>query len=73
MMSHYTETIEDVLCGTICGLVGVDQYLVKTSINTTFENAYNLHVNVFLIFNELQEDILTEENVPGVRFDIHES
>ena len=46
MMGRYTEPIEDVPCGNICGLVGVDQYLVKTGTITTFENAHNLRVSL---------------------------
>lgn len=46
-MGRYTEPIEDVPCGNICGLVGVDQYLVKTGTITTFENAHNLRVSFF--------------------------
>jgi len=42
MMGRYTEPIEDVPCGNICGLVGVDQFLVKTGTITTFENAHNM-------------------------------
>lgn len=50
MMGRYTEPIEDVPCGNICGLVGVDQYLIKTGTITTFENAHNLRVCfVFLL------------------------
>lgn len=30
MMGRYTESVEDVPCGNVVGLVGVDQYLVKT-------------------------------------------
>lgn len=30
MMGRYTEPVEDLPCGNICGLVGVDQFLVKT-------------------------------------------
>ena len=45
MMGRYTEPIEDVPCGNICGLVGVDQYLIKTGTITTFENAHNLRVS----------------------------
>lgn len=37
-MGRYTEPIDDVPCGNIVGLVGVDQYLVKTGTITTFEN-----------------------------------
>jgi len=42
MMGRYTEPIEDVPCGNICGLVGVDQFLVKTGTITTFEQAHNM-------------------------------
>ncbi|KAJ8029675.1 Elongation factor 2 [Holothuria leucospilota] len=42
MMGRYTEPIEDVPCGNICGLVGVDQYLVKTGTISTYEHAHNL-------------------------------
>merc|ERR1712018_707853 len=42
MMGRYTEPIEDVPCGNICGLVGVDQFLVKTGTITTFENSHNM-------------------------------
>jgi len=38
MMGCYVEPIEDVPCGNIVGLVGVDQYLVKTGTITTFEH-----------------------------------
>lgn len=49
MMGRYTEPIEDVPCGNICGLVGVDQYLVKTGTITTFENAHNLKMMKFSV------------------------
>lgn len=35
MMGRYIEPIEDVPCGNIVGLVGVDQYLIKTGTITT--------------------------------------
>jgi len=44
MMGRYTEAIENVPAGNIVGLVGVDQYLVKTGTITTFEGAYNMRV-----------------------------
>eukprot|EP00123_Amoebidium_parasiticum_P010054 comp19862_c0_seq1/m.23990 comp19862_c0_seq1/g.23990 ORF comp19862_c0_seq1/g.23990 comp19862_c0_seq1/m.23990 type:complete len:843 (-) comp19862_c0_seq1:284-2812(-) len=44
MMGRYTEAIEDVPAGNIVGLVGVDQYLVKTGTITTYENAHNMRV-----------------------------
>lgn len=30
MMGRYTESVDDIPCGNVAGLVGVDQYLVKT-------------------------------------------
>nr|CDS32105.1 elongation factor 2 [Hymenolepis microstoma] len=42
MMGRYTEAIDDVPCGNICGLVGVDQFLVKTGTITTFSGAHNM-------------------------------
>ena len=44
MMGRYIEPIEDVPCGNIVGLVGVDQYLVKTGTISTYEHAHNLKV-----------------------------
>lgn len=49
MMGRYTEPIEDVPCGNICGLVGVDQFLVKTGTISTFEHAHNLKVMKFSV------------------------
>ncbi|KAM6963443.1 elongation factor 2b-like [Aplochiton taeniatus] len=49
MMGRYTEPIEDVPCGNIVGLVGVDQYLVKTGTITTFEQAHNMRVMKFSV------------------------
>lgn len=49
MMGRYNEPIEDVPCGNIVGLVGVDQYLVKTGTISTYEHAHNLKVPCFLV------------------------
>merc|ERR1711962_1276859 len=49
MMGRYIEAIEDVPCGNICGLVGVDQFLVKTGTITTFKDAYNMKVMKFSV------------------------
>merc|ERR1719435_289296 len=49
MMGRYQEPIEDVPCGNICGLVGVDQYLVKTGTLTTFEDAHNMKTMKFSV------------------------
>lgn len=45
MMGRYIEAIENVPCGNIVGLVGVDQFLVKTGTITTYEHAHNLKVS----------------------------
>ncbi|XP_061652436.1 elongation factor 2b [Phyllopteryx taeniolatus] len=49
MMGRYVEPIEDVPCGNIVGLVGVDQFLVKTGTITTFEQAHNMKVMKFSV------------------------
>jgi elongation factor 2 len=49
MMGRYTEPLEDCPSGNICGLVGVDQYLVKGGTITTFKDAHNLRVMKFSV------------------------
>ncbi|KAK3602764.1 hypothetical protein CHS0354_027760 [Potamilus streckersoni] len=49
MMGRYVEPIEDVPCGNICGLVGVDQYLIKTGTISTFKDAHNMRVMKFSV------------------------
>jgi len=49
MMGRYVEPIEDVPCGNICGLVGVDQFLVKTGTISTFAEAHNMKVMKFSV------------------------
>lgn len=49
MMGRYIEPIEDVPCGNICGLVGVDQYMVKTGTISTLEEAHNMKVMKFSV------------------------
>merc|ERR1719288_158958 len=49
MMGRYIEAIEDVPCGNICGLVGVDQYLVKTGTISTHKEAHNMRVMKFSV------------------------
>jgi len=49
MMGRYTEAIEDVPCGNICGLVGVDQFLVKTGTISTYKEAHNMKVMKFSV------------------------
>jgi len=49
MMGRFVEAIEDVPAGNICGLVGVDQFLVKTGTICTLKDAYNLKVMKFSV------------------------
>ncbi|GFT86548.1 translation elongation factor 2 [Nephila pilipes] len=49
MMGRYVEPIENVPCGNICGLVGVDQFLVKTGTISTFKDAHNMRVMKFSV------------------------
>ena len=44
MMGRSSMNIEDVPCGNVVGLVGVDQFLVKTGTITDYEDAYNMRV-----------------------------
>eukprot|EP00056_Hartaetosiga_gracilis_P006226 m.94387 g.94387 ORF g.94387 m.94387 type:complete len:841 (+) comp12413_c0_seq1:127-2649(+) len=49
MMGRYIEPIEDVPAGNIVGLVGVDQFLVKTGTITTSATAHNMKVMKFSV------------------------
>lgn len=49
MMGRKTEQIEDCPCGNIVGLVGVDQFLVKSGTITTCESAHNIRVMKFSV------------------------
>merc|ERR1719156_294332 len=49
MMGRSVEPIPSVPCGNICGLVGVDSYLVKTGTITTFKDAHNMKVMKFSV------------------------
>uniref|UniRef100_A0A915DXD4 Tr-type G domain-containing protein n=1 Tax=Ditylenchus dipsaci TaxID=166011 RepID=A0A915DXD4_9BILA len=63
MMGRYIEPIEDVPSGNICGLVGVDQYLVKGGTITTFKDAYNMRVMKFSVSPVVR--IAVEPKNPG--------
>ena len=49
MMGGKTEPLEDCPAGNICGLVGVDEFILKTATLTTDESAYNLKVMKFSV------------------------
>merc|ERR1711887_201201 len=48
-MGRYIEAIDDVPAGNLVGLVGVDQYLIKTGTISTFEHAHNMRVMKFSV------------------------
>jgi len=49
MMGRYIEPIEDCPAGNICGLVGIDQFLLKSGTLTTSETAHNMKVMKFSV------------------------
>ncbi|KAI5286414.1 Elongation factor 2, partial [Ascosphaera aggregata] len=49
MMGRFIEPIEDVPAGNILGLVGVDQFLLKSGTITTSETAHNMKVMKFSV------------------------
>ena len=57
MMGKYTEPIEDVPAGNILGLVGIDQFLLKSGTLTTSEAAHNLKVMKFSVSPVVQRSV----------------
>ncbi|KAI0669771.1 eukaryotic translation elongation factor 2 [Trametes maxima] len=49
MMGRYVEPIEDCPAGNIVGLVGIDQFLLKSGTLTTSETAHNMKVMKFSV------------------------
>lgn len=49
MMGRYVESIEDCPAGNIIGLVGIDQFLLKSGTITTSEVAHNMKVMKFSV------------------------
>ncbi|KAI9570377.1 P-loop containing nucleoside triphosphate hydrolase protein [Boletus coccyginus] len=49
MMGRYIEPIEDCPAGNIIGLVGIDQFLLKSGTLTTSETAHNMRVMRFSV------------------------
>ena len=41
MMGRYVEQVQDIPAGNTCGLVGIDQYIIKTGTVSTSEVAHN--------------------------------
>merc|ERR1712000_16289 len=57
MMGRYTEPIEDVPSGNILGLVGIDQFLLKSGTLTTSETAHNMRVMKFSVSPVVQRSV----------------
>ena len=57
MMGRTTEPIEDLPAGNICGLVGIDQFLLKSGTLTTSDTAHNLKVMKFSVSPVVQRSV----------------
>ncbi|KAJ2784814.1 translation elongation factor 2 [Coemansia interrupta] len=66
MMGRYIEPIEDCPAGNILGLVGVDQYLLKSGTLTTSEVAHNMKVMKFSVSPVVQVavDVKNHQDLP---------
>jgi len=49
MMGRYTETVADIPAGNTCGLIGIDQFLVKSGTITTSETACTIKTMKFAV------------------------
>ncbi|KAK2740547.1 Elongation factor 2 [Myotisia sp. PD_48] len=57
MMGRFIEPIDDVPAGNIVGLVGVDQFLLKSGTLTTSDTAHNLKVMKFSVSPVVQRSV----------------
>ncbi|KAJ2314957.1 translation elongation factor 2 [Coemansia sp. Cherry 401B] len=66
MMGRTIESIEDCPAGNIVGLVGVDQYLLKSGTLTTEETAYNMKVMKFSVSPVVQVavEVKNQQDLP---------
>lgn len=49
MVGAINHSVDDMPCGNIVGLVGIDKYLLKSGTITTYEHAHNLKVLKFSV------------------------
>ncbi|ELU13261.1 hypothetical protein CAPTEDRAFT_217885 [Capitella teleta] len=49
MMGGSVNAVAEVPCGNVCGLLGIDKYLVKSGTVTTFKEAHNMKVLKFSV------------------------
>ncbi|KAJ2083219.1 translation elongation factor 2 [Coemansia sp. RSA 988] len=66
MMGRFIESIEDCPAGNILGLVGIDQYLLKSGTLTTDETAYNMKVMKFSVSPVVQVavEVKNQQDLP---------
>merc|ERR1712054_500974 len=57
MMAGKTEPIDDVPCGNTVGIVGVDQYILKTGTITDEETAHNIKVMKYSVSPVVQQSV----------------
>merc|ERR1712028_287345 len=57
MMASRTEAVDDVPCGNTVGLVGVDQYILKTGTITDLEDAHNIKVMKYSVSPVVQVSV----------------
>merc|ERR1711906_98430 len=57
MMAGKTEAIDDVPCGNTVGIVGIDQYILKTGTITDFEGAHNIRVMGYSVSPVVQQSV----------------
>merc|ERR1711988_400379 len=57
MMAGKTEPIDDVPCGNTVGIVGVDQYILKTGTITDQETAHNIKVMKYSVSPVVQQSV----------------
>jgi len=57
MMAGKTEPIDDVPCGNTVGIVGVDQYILKTGTITDVEDAHNIKVMKYSVSPVVQQSV----------------
>merc|ERR1711959_667518 len=57
MMAGKTEPIDDVPCGNTVGIVGIDQYILKTGTITDVEDAHNIKVMKYSVSPVVQQSV----------------
>ena len=72
LMGGCVEAIEVVPAGIICRLVGVDQFLIKTSTITTFKEVHNIKVMKFSVYPFVRKAVEPKNKNPADLFKLWE-